>query len=497
MAPGARLPRVGGRGPRPQQPLVNSPRPTGRVPKAFTPAGSLGRAVSGDVLNIRGLQHFLRNKGFDVNVDGKLGPVTKQALRDAIDKGILQNPTFGEMHAIRGMHGQVLGPHAFNELVHKGGTAPYLPLVGGKHGPGLLTRNGSVNAGGGGSVGGGGQTVNDKGTMQALKASTGHAIPAADANFGQMFDVNKMAQAMANEQFQPQVNDAQLQVNRDPRQSAQNEADVANWYKQALDAQAKAGQQDQAATQAGVHATDAATQALVQSLGGGANQGSGEVAAAGQNASGTLQALGQAQSNLDSELAPILQAQAAQQRTDQHNIDQTKLENDQQVLRDLQGQRGNAETSAQMQLQSANNSLDQARNQALMGILQYNNSLGQQKFQNELGLTDAQIAAAMNGVGLADKQAQANYYNSRAAYYAHGGGGGGSRSASQLNDIQRQLYAALGSKGMIVSPSSGVYKLAPGVTPAQALQFSRNFVSSYGSLPGGFVPNTLNAIQGY
>ena len=471
----------------------SAPRPSGGVPKAFRVPGITNTPAAHGV-NVRGLQMFLRHKGFDVTVDGHLGPETKSALRDAIDKGIMKNPTLAETHLIQGLHGQVLGPKAFDTMIHNAGRPPFLQHPIDSKGNTAGNAMGGLNAGAAGLGSSSSGFVNDKGTTKALKAATGKAIPSADANFGQMFDVNKMADAMANEQFQPQINDAQLTVNRDPAQAAQNEKDVQDWYNQVLAAQGNAANADTAATNAGVGSINDATKALVASLGGSANQGAGEAAAAGQNGASTLQAIGNSQSGLDQELAPILAAQAAQQKTNQANIDQTKQANDQQMLSDLQGQRGNAETTAQMQLMSANNSLDQARNAALMNILQYNNSLGQQKFQNELGLTDAQIAAAMNGVSMGEKQAQAAYYARRAA----GLGSGSSRSASQLDGISNHLLAELANKGLITGGSGTPYKMAPGVKPAQVLHAAQNFAAGYGSLPNGFLGGTvLGGIQGY
>lgn len=477
------------------------------VPKAFQPAGRLGNAVQGKDanalhLNVLGLQHFLRNKGYDVTVDGKLGPVTKQALRDAIQSGVITHASAAQMNAVKGVKGGDIGPKAFDRMIGNAGKPPFPQHVIGKNGSGVLTGSGSLDPSKGGGGSAGGQAINTGPTSKAIKAATGAKIPVSDANFGQLFNVDNTAQNMAQEQFQPQINEQQLTVNQDPVQAAQNEKDVADWYNQVTDAQKAAGTQDAAATKAGVDSTNAATQALVQSLGGSANQGAGEAAVAGQNGANTLQAMGQAQAGLDSELAPILAAQAAQQKTNQANLDQQKLSSDQTALQSLQGQEGNAQVGAQMQLQSANNSLDQARQAALENIMQYNNSLSEQKFQNQLGLLTTETAAAMNGVTMAKNQAEANYYQAHGNLYnaeARNGGtsGGSGRSASQLNDIQRSLLGALGSKGLIVSPSSGVYKLAPGVTPQQVMQFGRQFDAGYGSLPGSFLPSALSGIQGY
>lgn len=474
-----------------------SPPVHGGTPKFLQiPGVSDTPAVRG--LNVRGLQTFLRNKGFDVTVDGHLGPQTKSALRDAIDKGIMKNPTQADLTTIRGMHGQVLGPKAFDTMIHDAGKPPFLQHPIDAHGNTAGNQMGGLNANAATSGGNGGQAINTGPVSKALKFSTGKAIPTADAQFGTPFDVNGVAQAMAQQQFQPQINEQQLLVNRDPTQAAQNLKDVTDWYNQVTGAQQAAGQADTTATNQGVDATNAATKALIASLGGSANQGSGDVATAGQNAANTLQAIGNSQAGLDNELAPILAAQAAQQKQNQANLDTAKQQADQQVLQNLQGQEGNAETSAQMQLQAANNSLDQARQGALQNILEYNNSLGQQKYQNQLGMMSAQIAAAMNGVSMAKNQAEANYYNAHGQYYLHGGAGGGGRSASQLNDISTSILGNLISRGLITGGNGQPYKMAGGVTPKQVLQAARTAGSGYGSLPNSFIPNTvLSGIQGY
>ena len=479
---------------------TTGPTPPARIVKApvgnVVPKGAknVHTPVGNELLNIRGLQYFLRNQGYHVTVDGKLGPETKQALHSAIGSGTIKNPTPAETAAVKGVKGPVLSANSFNHMVAAAGNAPYRPLTGtGPKNPGLLTKSGSVNTAGLGGGGNGQGTLNVGPTQKALNASTGKAIPASESLFGTMFDVNKDAAAQADQQYGSQISDANLQLQRDPLQNAQNEKDVQDWYNQVLGAQHAAGNADTAATKAGVDSQNAITQALVASLGGSSNQGAGEAAAAGLNGSNTLQAMGLAQSNLDNELAPILQAQAAQQKVNQAHVDQAKLQTDQQALSDLQGQRGNAEVAAQMQLQGSNNSLAQARQSALQNILQYNNTLGQQKFQNQLGLSDAEIAAMMNGVTIAKNNAEANYYNARAAHAGQGAG----NTPGQLNEIQSALIGALGSKGLIVSPGSGVYKLAPGVTPGQVQSFAQRFVAPYGNVPGTFLPGTLNSIQGY
>ena len=448
-----------------------------------------GSRFDGAQNHILALRHFLRSQGYAIPATGDHeGHLMRSALKDW-QSGVGKRD-----------------PHAWTEQFLKQRAAQNLahdPTRAGPHGidvpktaaqkkmAGMPYKSGKGGGGGGGS-----KTLSTGPAQHALKAATGSQIPVSDANFGSLFNVDDTANAMAKEQFQPQINEAQLTVNQDPVQAAQNAKDVADWYNQVQSGLGKATASDKAATQAGVDSTQAATQAIVNSLGGSANQGSGEAAAAGQNVSGTLQAMGLAQSNLDSTLAPILEAQAAQQKTNQGNIDRNKLSADKLALSDLQGQEGNAETNAQMQLQSANNSLDQARQNALLQIQQYNNSLAQQKFQNQLGLTDAQIAAEMNGVNIAKGAAESNYYNARAKYYA--GGGGGARSASQLNDIQNNILGALVSKGIITGGGGQPFKLAQGVTPAQALHAAQNIGSGYGSLPQNFLGGTvLGGVQGY
>ena len=453
-------------------------QPMGGRGLSLQPGGSRFNAQDNHILALR---HFLRSQGYAIPATGDHeGHLMRSALKDWQSGKDSRNP------------------HAWTENLLKQRAAANLahdPTRAGPHGIDVPTTAAQKKAVGmpykSGGGGGGGKSLSTGPAQHALKAATGSQIPISDANFGSLFNVDDTANAMAREQFQPQINEAQLTVNQDPRQFAQNEKDIKDWYNQVQSGLGKATTSDKAAAQAGVNSTQAATQAIVNSLGGGANQGSGDAAAAGENVSGTLQAMGLAQSNLDSTLAPILAAQAAQQRTNQGNIDTQKLSQDKLALSDLQGQEGNAETNAQMQLQSANNSLDQARQQALLNIQQYNNSLAQQKFQNQLGLTDAQIAAEMNGVNIAKSAAEANYYNSRAS---HTGG----MSPSQLNDIQSSILGSLISKGIITGGGGQPFKLANGVTPAQALRAAQGIGAGYGSLPQGFIGGTvLGGVQGY
>jgi hypothetical protein len=301
------------------------------------------------------------------------------------------------------------------------------------------------------------------GTMLNPKAVSqfGTMLDPKLAQFGTMLDP-KAADAIAGEQYDPQIREAQLALANDPGQAATNQGDIAHWYQMVLDSQKTAAGRDTTAAKAGVNSVSNAGQALLASLGGSANQGAHDVAASSQNATGTLAAEQQAQDQYNNDIAPLLADEKAGMLTNQRNKDSATQEQDRVALENLQGQRGQALTAAQQQILQQNNALAQARagmgmdignannslaqsragartsalesNNALsqarygataaahesnnslaqartatdLGIRQQNNAMAQQGFQNSLALAQAQIAAMMSGLKVQGMQAKLN-----------------------------------------------------------------------------------------
>lgn len=400
------------------------PRPSG----AAAPAGTFPSATStltggkdvnvGGVnmtLNVKQLQQQLRKDGYDVKVDGQMGPQTLSALKDYYRPRALKtmSPALAK-YLDKG--GPLLGtrdPDAWNK---KYGTDKtwLTPMLKPHAGPtGSLTPNGDPQY----PSNGGGFTpatvdLSDPKAKEQLAAQT-KAMPLSLANFGTLIDPST-ADAIAGETYDPQIHDQQLALAHDPLDAAQHLADIKSYYGQVLGSQAKAATRDKAAYNAATGSIGDAGKALVASLGGSANTGAGEVAAAGQDAAGTMAAMGAAENQYNNDLLPILQNEKAGMLIDQGNKDTAQQQADQTKLEDLQGARGQAKQAALAQIEGQNNSLDQARASMGLDIRNANNGLAQSAFNNSLALAQAQIAAEMSGLDATYKQAQTAHLNQKA-----------------------------------------------------------------------------------
>jgi hypothetical protein len=151
-------------------------------------------------------------------------------------------------------------------------------------------------------------------------------------------------------------------------------------------------------TVAGTGSIGDAANALIASLGGSANEGAHPIADAGQNAEGTIAAIGAATDQYNQEVAPLLAAEGAEQRVNQSNKNAQKLITDKAALAALQSSEGQAQQAALAQIQGENNSLAQARASMAAQILGNNNALRQQTFGNQIALANSIAAAASMGL---------------------------------------------------------------------------------------------------
>lgn len=381
--------------PPPPKTPVTFPSPTQRL------LGNKGTANNAfgtrTPLNVKGLQQQLVKAGYKIKVDGVLGAETLSAARDyygkpheplAQFKTQLTDPSF----AAKG--GGVGDPQGWDHT-HVNVTAPYATAqvgAGGQPAPGMRTDGASA----GGTI--------DLGPTQAALPE-GKLVPLGYAKFGTMIDP-KTAQDIAGAQFDPQIAAEQLAVNEDPLQAAQNLKDITSWYGQVGKAQQLAATHEHAMTAAGTGSIGDAAAALLSSVGGSANQGAHDVADAGQNAQGTVAAIGAATDQFNQEIAPLLAAEGAGQKVNQSRLDAKQLLADRTQLTSLQSAKGQAAQAALAQIEGENNTLAQARAQMADQILGQNNATRQQGFANRMSLTNAQIAAEMSGLKLANDQAK-------------------------------------------------------------------------------------------
>ena len=362
--------------PRYTRPSSSARPPRGRNDFGMAHSPVLGAESRRRQTNIAGMsakqaQILLRHLGYDVAVTGKMDARTLTGI-DAYVKGkpVQQYNDWAARH--------------FGSLVYRGTPAQTVRAGGGSN---IHPPSNAPGIPAGGGNGGGSKAPKDP--TQALLNS----LLQDAGNVGTMIP-RSTASDIAGLGHDANIADLERQLANEPGQSAQELHDISHWYGQVLDAQAKAAAADKAGGQAGVDSMKGITAALVSSLGGAANQGSGEVGAAGVDATGTLQALANSQDFYNSQLAPLLKEESAGQLTSararQAQARQALLDN----LANERTARGQAEAAAMADIIDKNNALAQTRFGNRASILNTIEAIQATGAKNALAIAKAAAAGA-------------------------------------------------------------------------------------------------------
>lgn len=341
------------------------------VPSLTLP-GSKNVKVGGmhiGTIHVDALRSFLIHKGYDLPEEGGFGPRLKAALADFVNPKTVGGPLAAALGKTR-----ITGkrdPEAWNKLYGaKPGDRPRVlrPVTGSG---GLLDGNGNDPQHG----------TNDNGSVDVSGLnglSTSNLFTSLPTT---------LAAKLADLKFGSSIKEAQTAVDRQPGQAAQDLHDIGHWYEQVLGAQKTAAGRDSDMTKAGVGSVRDAVARIVSSLGGSANEGAGDVGAAGENQVGTLQALGTTQDQYNSDITPLLKDEAAGARTRQVNLNTTNAQDLARQLAELQQQRGGEEASKRMDIVGVNNNIAQN---------QFADDLEIQKAKEAAALTGAKIIGSLN-----------------------------------------------------------------------------------------------------
>lgn len=448
------------------------------IPSAIYGPGKTVMAKSGEPIgnvNIKQVQKNLRNAGYDINIDGKMGPLTKSALADYLRPNT-KNPTGRALATM--LRGTIItgnrnpkkwsarfGLSRKTKMVER-------PLTGKG---GQLNRFGN-DPGGGGSLAGYGPspTLPSGGGVPTM-------IPMdpSMADQGLSYLPTSMADSQAGLQYDPQIHQTQIDQMRLPVQNAQDEHDIGNWYGQAIAAQQAAAARDAEAGRAGTQATQDATQAIIGSLGGAANPGSASVGAAGADAVGTIAAMGVAQNQYNNDLTPLLTQEKASQLLGQRNKGNTALQDIVNQLATLQGQRGQAKSAALMDITKYNQDLKNTAYERAQQIKQYNDQLKQQTFQNKQAIESQNIAGILAGAKLskvANKQAKGSFGQLSALDRA------GVRN-SLVTDIQGQIKNGVSTPQVVSRLGTIIRSQGWSFTNPSVKQFAFNVLQLAGIRP--------------
>lgn len=319
------------------KPPQASRRPDDRAvgPRSTGVATSKQRAANLHGLSARQVQRLLRAKGYNLPLDGKMGPQTQAAIDSYINgKSPNQHNAWAARH---------FGPKP--TATGRGGLA-------GK----LLSAAANVRGGGGGSKGGG---KNAKAPVDPIGQLVNGLL--RDANgIGTMIPTD-FADDVAGAQYDADISMLQRELDLAPNQEAQNIHDIDSYYGKVLAAQDEARKADTAANDAGVASVGDAVKAIVSSLGGEANEGSAPVADEGKDAVGTLAALGSAQDFYNNQMRPLLEQESAEQKTLSKARSSARRDELLANLLGLKKARGAAKGAAMIDIIGRNNDLAQTR----------------------------------------------------------------------------------------------------------------------------------------
>lgn len=386
-------------------------------PQPTHDTGFRGASLAMTPKQVRSMQQFLHNHGFQVALDGKYGPQTADAA-----KAYRTNHKGGAAWSAK----NGIGTHPVQRTTAPShdpaaGTVPPASTTPASTAPGGVDTNGAFGA-----------------LLKQLLAQGG--------NVGTMFNPNALGDAAAAPSDALATTLAR-QAQANPLQEKQSQADISNWY--GLDPHAagysqsvlarlqQAGARDQtAASDAAGNSSDLAAK-LAGSIGGAANDGSSTVAAAGADAAGTANALGTVAKQYADDMNPILTAEARGQMSREHASNS-------QTLLQLQDQLAQAKGQATAD-----------RTSAFAGGRDKNNALGQQRFANKGNLlsTLAQMAAVDPQSGMLDKALTAAKVNNLNAKTQQILTGKTTAGKTYKIDVAKSTQGIINHLGYTVNPS--------------------------------------------
>lgn len=360
-------PPAGVRGP------VRAPRrPKGMAPpvrdpkilfeKQYLGSGAKRSKISFDNMSVKARQKWLRGQGYNVAVDGKLGPQTKAATNAWRNK---------------------VGAKMFNK--RQGGAT-------GASNPADLSGTTAPVGGGGGGGGGGGRRNRGGGGGSSQE---------------QTFDLinpGKYARGSVESEFGPLLGEMQRDISLQRRQGGQNLADLQSWFQQLEGTRAQGAQANTAAQQQAEGEFNQANLGITNALGGAANTGGAQAAGYASAALAGLTGVGQAQGNFDRNMQSILASQGIDAR-------RTEQGRQSQIMQDLLGKR-------QDLFKAKGSALAKALAEAqILRTQQRGQNIEQQRMMQEMGLAadmaPLQMAQARQGLAQGRQELRQGKANQR------------------------------------------------------------------------------------
>lgn len=231
------------------------------------------------------------------------------------------------------------------------------------------------------------------GLYTGMDADVGDVIAPKLGNTQTLLDADQYANVQAGLEFDPQIYQTQVDQATLAAQAPKNLEEVQRLYAPVLASQAAGTQQNAAMSASTAAAQDAFVQGLVSSLGGSANAGAGGVAQSGVDSSALIRSLGAIQAGTDANMATNLQTEQAQQVQQQRSKDADRAAALASQMVSLRGQRGAAAAAARLDALKYNNDARNTNFENAEHIREFNQGTEQQNFQNRIAAQNAIIAA--------------------------------------------------------------------------------------------------------
>lgn len=418
--------------------------------------------------NVKGMQAFLKAKGYAIPVDGIAGALTQAAA-----KNWRSSRTPGRFNKNHG-------------LTHDGPA--------GNAGPPAQDHSQRSRAPGGG---GGGRSRLDpmagldaslSGDLKSLEKLARQGAPVPLSRLSKLGTPESIAAHDAALKYGAAIAGMGRDIGTARGQGTQNLADIASWFGQVRGHLDDATTADAAAGERNVAAQAASDQGIISSLGGAANVAAPDLAREAETSTGTLRALQLAQQNADRSAQTQLGAEAASARVRQQNMDEQRVADLVGKLRDTQTEKGAYQAST----------LDSAREQRLsdeMNIRGFNEQMRGNKFQQKASIPGLRISAGMAGIeqqaartDIAAKRVaikQANWELRHPLAASHGSKVGRDLRLSQ-NDQGKAVDAIIGHLRTPVTVNTGGIKTTHGQFaghPEQAASYVAGALKGYGINP--------------
>lgn len=198
--------------------------------------------------------------------------------------------------------------------------------------------------------------------------------------------------------YDAQMSVLQRMIEQSGRDTAANIRQIGDWYGHVGKSLATAAERDKAIQAASLSSVTDAARSVASAIGGEANPGASMAAQAGAQGAGLVSAMGAANDEFNSDIAPLIQAEGVSRQAQERTAGGSRAQELALQLATLRGEKSGARGNAMLELAKLNNELKQQEGQNRIAIQQANAGVDQQDFQNKTGLFGLAMTLGQFGV---------------------------------------------------------------------------------------------------